>query len=88
MTARQLSERVPDADRGFGPSADACSQKFEGPRSRPELPRSPAFVRIVSICVDSGYRASLNNFCTLGPPQGVRGAGALTANPNKPEMPS
>jgi hypothetical protein len=50
MTARQLSERVPNADRAFfGPSADACSQKFEGPRSRPELPRSPAFVRIVSI---------------------------------------
>lgn len=68
MTACQSSKSIPNADRAFpGPSADACSQKFEGPSSRPELPRSPAFARIVSIWADPGYRASFNNFAGLVP---------------------
>ena len=76
MTARQLSERVPNADRAFfGPSADACSQKFEGPRSRPELPRSPAFVLIASIWVVPSYRVSFNNFALLAPRKRLMGLG-------------
>ena len=85
MTARQSSERVPNADRAFlGPSAESWPQKFE--RSYRTL-RSPALALIVSFLTVLGYRAS-SNILHSWSPQAAHGIGALTENPNKPEMPS
>jgi hypothetical protein len=72
---RACSERrsgVSWSERGVIPP------EIERSRPRPELLRSPAFVLIVSIWAVPSYRASFNNFCTLGLPQAAHGPGALT----------